>query len=453
MKSASIVTIALRNPQDVVVARQRVRQVADHLGFSEIEQTRIATAASEIARNAFRYAQGGRLSLDVEGMVGHQRLVITVADDGPGIPHLSDVMAGDYRSSTGMGQGIVGARRLMDSFEIDTTDSGTTVVMRMPLASHNYIDSRRIAQIATELTRPIDQADEFHHQNMELRKTLDALTIKNTELERLSRELEDTNRGVVALHAELEDRAEQLRRVNQLQTQFMSYMSHEFRTPLDSQIALANILLSEADGPLTEEQRKQVNLLQRSARDLLAIVDDLLDNARVEAGAIKVRPSSFLLSDLFSALRATMRPLVNENVDLEFYEDRKVPSLFTDEVRLSQILRNLIANALKFTESGKVEVHATALPDDVVQIAITDTGIGIDEVSLHAIFEDYRQVEMPLQRKRKGTGLGLPLSRKLAELLGGQLTASSVPGTGSTFTVRIPAVYPIHANDEQTAAG
>ena len=441
MKTRDVEVIGLSHPQDVVLARQRARLIAQQLGFREIEQARIATAVSEIARNAFRYAAGGQVSIGVDGSPPAQNLIIEVNDKGPGIPHLQEVFDGDYVSQTGMGQGIVGARRLMDDFEIQTGDAGTHVVMRAPIPSVlpiNFDDLR------SQMNRAARNEDEFYHQSIELRHTLEELTERNEELGRLSRELEDTNRGVVALYAELEDRAEQLRRVNQIQTQFMSYMSHEFRTPLDSMIALSGLLLAHADGPLTAEQEKQVELLRRSARDLLSIVDDLLDSARVEAGKLQVRPTSFLVSDLFSALRATLRPLLmTDDTELEFYAARDLPMLYTDEVRLSQILRNLISNALKFTEAGKVVVRARMVDSKHIEFSVADTGVGIDEAGLSSIFRDFEQVESPLQRRRKGTGLGLPLARKLAELLGGTLRAESKVGTGSTFMVRIPVAYEI----------
>lgn len=439
MTTREIEMISLKHPQDVVFARQRVRQVAQQLGFRDLEQARIATAVSEIARNAFRYAINADVAIAVEGAPGSQQLVITVRDRGPGIPHLQQVFDGDYVSDTGMGQGIIGARRLMEAFDIATSHSGTTVQMRASLpALQKPVDDSRLRQIQ----HTIVNEDEFHHQNLELRRALEELGERNNQLARITRELEDTNRGVVALYAELEDRAEQLRRANEIQSQFMSYMSHEFRTPLDSMIALSGILLSHADGPLTAEQQKQVELVRRSARDLLTIVDDLLDSVRVEAGKIQVRPTSFLVSDLFSALRATLRPLLmTDDTDLVFVEERNLPPLFTDEVRLSQILRNLISNGMKFTEAGEVMVTARRVSNDVVEFEVKDTGIGIAPESMSEIFKDFGQVNSPLQRRRKGTGLGLPLSRKLAELLGGELDARSEQGIGSSFCVRIPINY------------
>ena len=171
--------------------------------------------------------------------------------------------------------------------------------------------------------------------------------------------MEDTNRGVVALYAELDERAEQLRRASELKSRFLSNMSHEFRTPLNSILALSRLLMDRTDGPLTVEQERQVTYIRRSAESLTELVNDLLDLAKVEAGKLEIRPSYFTIGELFGALRGVMKPLQqNDAVDLIFEDVTDCPPLFTDEAKLAQILRNLISNALKFTERGEVRVAA-----------------------------------------------------------------------------------------------
>jgi signal transduction histidine kinase len=251
----------------------------------------------------------------------------------------------------------------------------------------------------------------------------------------------------VALYAELDERVEQLRRANALRAQFMSYMSHEFRTPLDSILALSGLLLDRVDGELTDEQEKQVEFVRRSARDLLNLVDDLLDTAQVDAGKVAVHPAPFSVTELFSALRATLRPLLaGETTQLVFDDAAALPVLFTDEAKVAQVLRNLVSNALKFTEAGEVRVSARGAPDETIVFAVRDTGVGIAPEDQARIFEDFAQVDGHIQRRRRGTGLGLPLSRKLAELLGGTLTLRSEPGRGSTFTLVLPREYRAQAD-------
>ncbi|HEV2146172.1 MAG TPA: ATP-binding protein [Longimicrobiaceae bacterium] len=443
----SLLALALRGEHDVVLARQRARQVAELLGFDRLAATRIATAVSEIARNAFAYAGGGRVEFRVEGEDGAQQLAVLVADRGRGIPHLGEVLGGGYTSSTGMGMGMVGSRRLMDTFQVESVPGGGTEVRmgkRLPAGAPPAGPAAvsRMGEILAR-TRPASTGAEVQEQNQELLRTLGALEERQEELLRLNRELEDTNRGVVALYAELDERAVELRRANEVKAQFLSYMSHEFRTPLDSILAISGLLLDRLDGPLSEEQETQVRFVRTAARDLLDMVDDLLGAARVDAGQVRVRPDTFTVPELYSALRAMLRPLMEgTRVRLEFEEPSGIPPLHTDEAKVAQVLRNFISNALKFTENGEVRVSAELdAAGERITFRVRDTGIGIAPDDQERIFRDFAQVDSPLQRRARGTGLGLPLSRKLAELLGGSVGVESAPGQGSTFHVVLPLTY------------
>jgi CheY-like chemotaxis protein/nitrogen-specific signal transduction histidine kinase len=257
----------------------------------------------------------------------------------------------------------------------------------------------------------------------------------------VNRELEDTNRGVVALYAELDERADHLRRADELKTRFLSNMTHEFRTPVNSILALTNLLADRLAAPA--DQKDEVFYIRKSAQQLSDIVDDLLDLAKVEAGKIEVRPAPFEVTALFGALRGMLRPLlINQSLSLIFDEPADLPPLFSDESKVSQILRNFISNALKYTERGEVRVSARLTPSrDAVEFSVADTGIGIPSQDLERVFEEFVQIENPLQRRVKGTGLGLPLSKRLAELLGGRVSVVSTLGLGSTFTATIPLIY------------
>ncbi len=436
-------TLRLVTERDVVSARQRARTIANALGFDHHDQIRIATAVSEIARNAFRYAQGGAVSFSVEP--AERMLRISVVDEGKGIPHLDKVLGGSYRSTTGMGRGILGTHRLMDDFSIKTGDSGTSVQFGKQLPPHAPpLVGTTLARLSSELAKlhPATPIDELQIQNQELLKTLYELRERKSELDRINAELQDTNRGVVALYAELDERADYLRRASELKTSFLSNMSHEFRTPLNSMLALTRMLLDRMDGDLTAEQDQQIRFIQKSARELTDMVDDLLDLAKVEAGRLDVNPKAFVIADLFGALRGMLKPLLAESsLNLVFESAEELPALFTDEQKVSQVLRNFISNAIKFTPRGEVRVYATT-DGSSVEFSVTDTGIGISEVDQRIIFEEFAQVESAMQRKVKGTGLGLPLSRKLAELLGGSVEVSSSVGLGSTFRLKVPLAYP-----------
>lgn len=446
--SVPVITVAIATENDVVAARRRARDLAALIGFDVQDQSRIATAVSEIARNAFRYAGGGKAEFVIEGDLAPQSLVIAVSDRGPGIPHLETVLGGSYHSRTGMGMGIVGARRLMDGFEIASPPgAGTRVTLKKTVPRRvPVLEAQRIDKIVQELARmqPASAIDELQQQNQEQIRLMDELRARQDDLERLNSELEDTNRGVLALYAELDERADRLKRADQMKSQFLSHMSHEFRTPLNSILALCRLLLDRADGPLSTEQEKQVLYVRKSAENLYDLVNDLLDLAKVEAGKTEVKPAEFSVSSLFGALRGVLKPLLsNPAVSLIFEEAEGLPPLYTDDGKISQILRNFISNALKFTETGEVRVSA-ALTDDGrdVTFSVQDTGIGIAAEHVEMIFQEFAQIDSALQRKVRGTGLGLPLSKKLAELLGGSVSVRSVVGAGSTFLVCLPRLFP-----------
>jgi signal transduction histidine kinase/CheY-like chemotaxis protein len=440
-----IVTVPIENEGDVVAVRQRAHRIAELLGFERQDQTRIATAVSELARNAFGYAGGGRAEFALDAIANPQRFVIRICDQGAGIANLQTILDGQYRSPSGMGLGLMGARRLMDTFNIDSkVGKGTTVEVGHKLPTRIEPWPRaKLTEIVSSLKKETssDPLTALREQNRELMQSLEELRRREEESKELNQELGDTNRGVVALYAELDGRAEQLRQASELKTRFLSNMSHEFRTPLNSVLALSRLLLDRIDGELTPEQERQVGYIRRSAESLLELVNDMLDLAKVEAGKAEVKPVRFAVTSLFGALRGALKPLLTtSSVDLLFHSAQDLPTLYTDEAKVAQILRNLISNALKFTENGEVRVTAR-LNDDGQSIifAVLDTGIGIASEDHDRIFEEFSQVQTRLQKRVKGTGLGLPLSRSLAQLLGGDLTVDSVPGQGSIFTLAIPA--------------
>ncbi|WP_438298791.1 sensor histidine kinase [Pseudomonas sp. NMS19W] len=270
-----------------------------------------------------------------------------------------------------------------------------------------------------------------------------------SETAALREELDETNQGVLALYAELDTQAEQLRQASDLKSRFLSYMSHEFRTPLGSILSINSLLADELDGPLSPEQHKQVAFVSSAARELSDMVDDLLDLAKIEAGRITISPAWFDMFDLFAALRGMFRPIVDASaVDLIFEEPVGLPRLYTDDKKLAQILRNFISNSLKFTTRGEVRVSARLEGQDKVRFAVSDTGIGIAAELHGTLFEDFSQVDSPLQKRLRGTGLGLSLCKRFAELLGGEVGVESAPGVGSTFFVIIPLAIALENVDE-----
>lgn len=440
-----ITSVPLTYETDVVLARQRAHLIASCLGFDRQDQNYIATAVSEIARNAFDYGGGGEAEFSLEESKSEQRLLIRISDRGPGIADLEAVLSGGFQSEHGMGLGIRGARRLMDDFHIESRPGhGTRVVLVKTLPPtaplHNTASLRRISEEVAkrDTANPLQ---ELRRQSQDLLLAMGELRRRQAEVDALNQELQDTNRGVMALYAELEDRADRLKQADQLKTRFLSHMSHEFRTPLNSILALSRMLLERTDGELTAEQVKQVEFINDSAMNLRTLVDDLLDLAKVEAGKVDVYVSEFSVDQLFGALRGVLRPLVRPSTELHLESSSDTAALYTDESKLSQILRNLISNSIKFTESGEIRVTADVSQDDWAVFTVRDTGIGISPDDQENIFDEFSQIKNPLQKRAKGTGLGLPISRRLAQVLGGDIDVESELGSGATFTLTIPRRY------------
>jgi len=280
-------------------------------------------------------------------------------------------------------------------------------------------------------------------ERVALHELRERLRAREAEIDRLAQELADTNRGVLALYAELDDRAQALGQMSETKTRFLSDMSHELRAPLASMVNLTRLLLARADGPLTAEQEYQVTLIQRSAESLTEMVNDLLDIAKIEARKVDLRLEETSVVELFAGLRGMFRPLAtNPRVALVFDDPEEPIMLTSDAQRVAQVLRNFVSNALKFTTEGEVRVTARLTEGETVTFEVADTGVGIAPDDQARIFEDYAQVDGPIQKRVRGTGLGLPLTRKLARLLAGEVLLESRLGEGSRFSLVIPRVHP-----------
>ncbi|WP_304244060.1 ATP-binding protein [Gracilinema caldarium] len=442
---APLIHIQIEKEHHIVLARQRIRKIAEKIGLDKISQTRISTAVSEIARNAFEYAGGGIIECALELQEHPQRLIINVVDHGPGISNLEEILQGRYVSQTGMGMGIIGAKRLVDHFSIlSFPGQGTTVELSVDIPTRNgIITSSIIQEIAESLSRlePENLYEEIQRQNQELLRSMNELKQQQEELKRLNKELSDTNRGFLALYTEINEKNDALKHANEIQKRFLSNMSHEFRSPLNTIISLTRILTDRIDGDLTEEQEKQVFFIKKAAEDLSSLINDILDLGKLEAQKVVVKPAPIQIETLLSTLRGMLKPLmINPAVQLVIEDPKDVPILFSDKGKISQILRNLVSNAIKFTEHGEIRLK-TLVINDRLQIIVSDTGIGIPKDKIESIFNAYVQVDNPLQKKYKGTGLGLSISRELAEILGGSLICTSEEGKGSTFTLEIPLQF------------
>lgn len=439
--------IEIRNDDDIVRAHQTTRTTAAQLGFSTFEQTRIATAMSEIARNALTYASGGVVTLSLDDV--RQALSIVVADRGPGIPDVPATLDGEHAAMSGHGVGLRGARRLMDSFAIESSPGGTRVEMakRIPRRA-SKVDAARVSAMQLQLADQL--ADD---PGEEIRRLQRDIAERDHRIVELTEELTETNRGVMALHAELDDRAEYQRQAAVLRTRLLSEMGHELRTPLHSLATISQFLLDRLDGELGHEQEKQVRIIHEVAESLTTYVNDLLDLARTDAGGAVVRATRFDVDGVLKALRRILQPLAPPQVALRIAVEPGLPAMTSDEQKLSQVLRNLVANALKFTERGFVEVRARRAGGDRIAFEVEDTGSGIAPEHHELIFHEFAQVDGHVAPRMRGSGLGLPLSRRLAELLGGTLTVSSAVGAGSTFRLELPIeAHGLVADDRRAIA-
>jgi PAS domain S-box-containing protein len=239
---------------------------------------------------------------------------------------------------------------------------------------------------------------------------------------------------------ELKEKNLELQRASQAKDRFLAAMSHELRTPLNAVIGFTGTLLMKLPGPLTADQEKQLKMVQGSAKHLLSLINDLLDLARIEAGKLELKPEPTRCAELIDAAAESLRPIAQgRGLTLEVVGDPEL-SLHVDRRALNQIVLNLLTNAIKFTERGGVRIGWRAVREggDTVQISVSDTGVGIRPEDQEKLFSAFSQLDLSVRRRPEGTGLGLHLSRKLAEALRGRILVQSELGKGSTFTLILP---------------
>ncbi|MCW3147398.1 response regulator [Stutzerimonas stutzeri] len=294
----------------------------------------------------------------------------------------------------------------------------------------------------------------LEEQQAELEQTNEQLAEQADTLARQRDEMDEKNGRLREAQLLLEERADELQRASRYKSEFLANMSHELRTPLNSSLILAKLLADNPLGNLSDEQVQFASSIYSAGNDLLALINDILDIAKVEAGKLDVHPELTILPRLAEGLKSLFFAQSLEKA-LEFHVelDAGLPtSVYTDRQRLEQILKNLLANAFKFTESGSVTLRISPRADGQIAFAVTDTGIGIAPQQQEAIFEAFRQADGTTNRRYGGTGLGLSISRELAQLLGGSISVQSEAGVGSTFTLLLPENYVAGAREPEPPA-
>jgi len=254
------------------------------------------------------------------------------------------------------------------------------------------------------------------------------------ELDEHVKEIEQLNQGMTNLLEDLQAANRRLEEADRLKSVFLASMSHELRTPLNSIIGFTGIILMGMVGEVTKEQSRQLTIVKKNANHLLELINDLLDISKIEAGRVELSLEEFKLNDVISEVIETVSPAVNEK-GLELLTN--VPEgimLYSDERRIKQVIMNLVSNAVKFTEQGSVKITARVLEEEKLELSVIDTGIGMEKEGLSKLFAPFQQIEESLTKQYEGTGLGLYLSRKLADLLNGEIRVKSEYGRGSEFT-------------------
>ena len=408
----NLLRMDVRREHDVVLVRQRARQIAAAL--SSTRRIRLASQPhlSEIVRNAFQYAGGALVEFRIE-KEPDPALQITVSDKGRHRPSPANsrrkiCFAHWHGVRAHRGPAAHGCVPCGNRVERDRPSSWARTLRRASPALPRKILTGSCPKSKPRTPRECVRRTATAKSGTS--KNPGRMRARQLRAAQLNRELDETNRGVVALYAELDDRADFLQRASELKSHFLSNMSHEFRTPLNSITALSQILLDRLDGDLSTEQEKQVRVIRSSAQDLMELVNDLLDLAKVEAGKVTIRPTNFDVNTLFSALRGMLRPLLSQNssVKLVFDDPEKDIQIYSDEAKVSQILRNFISNALKFTERGEVRVSVSQGHDNTVSFSVSDTGVGIAAEDQERIFEEWSQIDGKLQKAPRDQAWACP---------------------------------------------
>ena len=308
-------------------------------------------------------------------------------------------------------------------------------------------------KILDEFDQPTAVVTVLHDltQEVEIRELAQKLQRLNVELEG---RVTAATKELAARNIELEEQRAQLVHASRMKSQFLATMSHELRTPINAIIGYNSLVRDGVFGSLTEKQAASLDRMRRAADHLLLLINDILDLSRIEAGKTSFHATDVDVRSSLDKLAESVRPMAEEKgLDFIVDIDPEVNTIRTDETRLGQVLLNLLSNAVKFTRTGSVRLHARpAGRGDGLCLEVIDTGIGIKRVNLEAIFDEFTQVDQSETREQGGTGLGLAISRKLTWLMGGSLSVSSAPGTGTTFSVVLPPAPPAAWADSDDGA-
>jgi PAS domain S-box-containing protein len=437
-----------------------VDQEGNTLGVASLVSDITARVEAEEARERFteQLRTAADLAEEISAILDPNRLLNRVVDELQSrfnLYHVHVYLADDDRSELIMqaGSGEVGQQMLAEGHTISWDEAQSLVARaartRKIVAISNtkketgFLPNPLLPETRSEVAVPLVAGDEV----------LGVLDVQDSQVERFNAsdlDIFSTLAGQIATALQnadfveaLNETAERLREVDRLKSEFLASMSHELRTPLNSIIGYTEIMLMGIDQELSDETMEDVQAIYDSSQQLLAIINDVLDLARIEAGRLEMEMQKVEVADIVSAAQKSAEGLlVDDVVEFIVEAEEDLPTIWGDQRRIDQILNNLVSNAIKFTEEGHVALRAYA-EDHRVCLAVEDTGVGIAEEDMDRIFERFEQLNQTVTKQRQGTGLGLAITRELVQLHGGTLEVESELGKGSIFTVRLP----VHQNE------
>ena len=423
----SILTVAVKAELDVVAARQRARQIASLAGLLPRDQARISTAVSELARNIINDSGTGSVRFAVEDATSPQLLVVSVSE--PGARRRSDA-------------DTAGVRRLIGQYDISTgEEGGTTIVLQVPLPVDGPIlTPSAIEAFSMQLAALPGHVvlSDMQDQNKELTSTVEALQEKQEELVLLTETLESSNSTVLALNASLDEKAATLELADLRKDEFLAILSHELRGPL-SAVGMAAQMLEMPSVP-ADRQAALAQLISRQVTHMTRLVEDLLDVSRISRGLVLLKKTPVDMREVvrYAVEQHTAAATAKQHT-LDVALPERACMVSGEAVRLVQVTGNILANAIRYTPVGGAITVTLARRHGVVELSISDNGIGITKELLPRLFDLYVQAEQTTQRGSSGLGLGLALVKSLLEAHAGSVSAASAGvGHGSTFLVSIP---------------
>jgi signal transduction histidine kinase len=479
-----LLTLPLQHDDDLLRARGRVRQIAGLLGLSVVEQTQLTTAVSEVARNAMAYAGGAKLEILADEVAGVALLIAAITDSGPGIADVDGIFTGRYRSRTGMGVGLTGSKRLMDFFRVDSQPGkGTSVRLGKGLPSHSVpftsADGARVIA-ALALQAPIDASEDLKFQSLDLLAALTESHSHQEELARINIELEETNRGVIAVYAELDEKAKTLERSTarlelelaeriRLEAELIQSQKMEAVGQLTGGVAhdfnnILMVILSNADALLEDESlepevQERLEQIIKATERAANLTRSLLAFSR----KLPLRPQSTDINELVVTVGKLLRPTLGAQVEIEAVLAPDLWVVNIDRAQFESALVNLCINARDaMPEGGRLLIETSnvtladdyiahkldALPGPYAMVAVTDTGAGIPPEALAKVFEPF----FTTKEVGKGTGLGLSMVHGFVKQSGGHIGIYSEVGIGTVFRMYLPRIDGFHANESKHAS-